>query len=415
MRVMRQSLLMLTVFVTLGSGFAVAHETRACSNCDPGESRVKAIAKEFAADIHAQNGMSCNACHAAEGGSAQADRISPIARERIPELCGSCHADADRIKKFNPSLHTDQWAQYRTSAHGIKFANGDLKVALCTDCHGVHSIRPASDPRSPVHPLKVAATCQRCHSDAEYMKPYHLATDQYAGYSDSVHHEAMVERGDLSAPSCTTCHGSHGSVPPGVASVAAICGTCHVLQAKYFDESPHRPIFAMMSIASCVTCHGSHRIKHPDDSFVGTGAKAVCGNCHTADEPAGQTANGVHDRFQRLEEGMAGARSLLDRAEHAGMDVGQAQLELNQAGDALVKARVTLHTATFSRVTEEVNVGAGIVAKAQRAGEAALRERQRRRTFVLIPLIAIGALLVSLGAYIREIERGRPPSTGAKR
>ena len=75
----------------------------------------------------------------------------------------------------------------------------------------------------------------------------------------------------------------------------------------------------------------------------------------------------------------------------------------------------TLHTATLSRVTEDVNVGAGIVAKAHQAGEAALRERGRRRKSVLIPLIAIVALLVSLGAYLREIERGQLTTTGAKR
>ncbi|PYX80243.1 MAG: hypothetical protein DMG70_24715 [Acidobacteria bacterium] len=412
---MGKSLLVLTFVVALGSSLARAQQTGACSNCDQGDSRVKAIAEEFAADIHAQNAMSCNVCHAGGGRGTEANRISAIPRERIPELCGSCHADADRIKKFNPSLHTDQLAQYRTSVHGIKFANGDTKAAVCTDCHGVHRMRPASDPGSSVHPLNVAATCQRCHSDAEYMKPYHVATDQYAGYSDSVHHEAMVAGGDLSAPTCTTCHGSHGAVPPGVKSVASVCGTCHVLQARYFEESPHKHIFAMMNIASCVTCHSSHRIKHPDDTFVGTGPKAVCGNCHTPDEPAGETANGIHRRFQRLEADMAGAKSLLDRAEHSGMDVSEAQLELDQAGDALTKARVTLHTATLSRVTEDVNVGAGIVAKAHQAGEAALRERGRRRKSVLIPLIAIVALLVSLGAYLREIERGQLTTTGAKR
>src|SRR5437016_4516785 len=288
---MGKSLLVLTFVVALGSSLARAQQTGACSNCDQGDSRVKAIAEEFAADIHAQIAMSCNVCHAGGGRGTEANRISAIPRERIPELCGSCHADADRIKKFNPSLHTDQLAQYRTSVHGIKFANGDTKAAVCTDCHGVHRMRPASDPGSSVHPLNVAATCQRCHSDAEYMKPYHVATDQYAGYSDSVHHEAMVAGGDLSAPTCTTCHGSHGAVPPGVKSVASVCGTCHVLQARYFEESPHKHIFAMMNIASCVTCHSSHRIKHPD---------AVAGHrgCERRGRNRGQSAPGGRSRLK---------------------------------------------------------------------------------------------------------------------
>src|SRR2546426_5596335 len=36
-------------------------------------------------------------------------------------------------------------------------------------------------------------------------------SNQFAGYSKSVHHDAMVVRGDLSAPTCTTCHGKHGA------------------------------------------------------------------------------------------------------------------------------------------------------------------------------------------------------------
>jgi hypothetical protein len=402
---MRQSWLLPVIVMLLGVALASDRPANACPNCDPADVRQKAVAQEFAGDIHAQKGMSCDTCHS--GGSKSG--IAAIPRERITELCGTCHADAEQMKKSNPSLRTDQLTQYRTSVHGMKLAKGDQRVAVCTDCHGVHSIRPASDPRSSVHPLNVASTCQRCHSDAEYMKPYHIATDQYSGYTDSVHHAAMVERGDLSAPTCTTCHGSHGAVPPGVKTVAGVCGTCHVFQAKFFEESPHKKMFAMMDLASCVTCHSSHRIKHPDDAFIGTGPKAVCGNCHTADEPAGQTANNIHDRFQRLESDIAGAKSLLDRAEHSGMDVGESQLELTQARDALTKARVTLHTATLTRVAADVDAGAKIVAKAQSAGEAALRERDKRRKSILIPVLAIVALVVTLGAYVRELERNAGP------
>ena len=100
------------------------------------------------------------------------------------------------MRKYNPSLRTDQFSQYQTSVHGKLLAKGDTKVAVCIDCHGVHDLRPASDPRSKVHPLNIAQTCARCHADAAYMKGYGIPTDQFAKYSTSVHHEAMVVRGD---------------------------------------------------------------------------------------------------------------------------------------------------------------------------------------------------------------------------
>jgi hypothetical protein len=38
--------------------------------------------------------------------------------------------------------------------------------AVCTDCHGVHDILPASDPASTVNPDHLLATCQKCHPTA---------------------------------------------------------------------------------------------------------------------------------------------------------------------------------------------------------------------------------------------------------
>jgi predicted CXXCH cytochrome family protein len=374
-----------------------------CPDC-ASEARIKAVSEEFSADIHAQKGMTCIGCHETVKGSSTAISYT-IKRKRIPELCGSCHADPARIKQFNPSLRTDQLSQYRTSVHGIKFAHGDMQVAICTDCHTVHTIRPASDPRSSVHPLNVAETCKRCHSDAAYMKPYGVATDQFAGYVESVHYKAMVEAGDLSAPTCTTCHGSHGAAPPGVMAVANVCATCHVLQGKFFEESPHKQAFAKLELPGCVTCHESHRIHHPDDNFVGTGKSAVCGTCHIASEPAGQMADGTHSNFLHLTADIASAKSLLERAARSGMDVADAELELTQANDALIKARVSLHSAQPARVAADLEAGKKIVANAYVAGNAALRERNNRRKAVMLPVIALAALFVTAGLYVRALEK----------
>ncbi len=64
-----------------------------------------------------------------------------IQRNQIPELCGHCHSDGAFMRKYNPSLRTDQLAQYKTSVHGKRLLQGDTKVAVCIDCHGVHDLR----------------------------------------------------------------------------------------------------------------------------------------------------------------------------------------------------------------------------------------------------------------------------------
>ena len=361
-------------------------------------------AEDAKADVHSHKGMSCETCH---GGLQNGARVKNetsgghIRREQINQLCGSCHADAVRMKQFNPSLRTDQLAKYQTSVHGMKFAHGDSKVAVCTDCHGAHGIRPASDPLSLVHPLNVANTCKRCHADAAYMKAYGIKTDQFAEYSNSVHHQAMTERGDLSAPTCSTCHGSHGAVPPGVNAIANVCSTCHLMQAKFLDESPHKDVFA----DGCATCHGSHGIKHPTDEFIGMSAGTACANCHGTDDEGGKAATAIHQHLAQLESDVSNSRDVLNRAEHSGMDVTDAQLELKGASDALTKARVSLHTSKLSRVDEDLQMGITIAAKSRSVGEEAIAERRHRRRALWIPLSAILAVVLSLVVYIREMER----------
>jgi hypothetical protein len=87
------------------------------------------------------------------------------------------------------------------------------------------------------------------------------------------------------------------------------------------------------------------------------------------------------------------------------MDVAEAQVVLGQASDALTKARVRVHTARLARVNTELEAGSKSAAAALSAGEAAMKERTFRRRVVLVPGLAILAVVFALGLYIRELER----------
>jgi predicted CXXCH cytochrome family protein len=308
------------------------------------------------------------------------------------------------MRQYNPSLRTDQLAQYKTSVHGKRLAGGDTKVAVCIDCHGVHGIRAVKDPRAKVFPLNVATTCSRCHADGKYMEAYKIKHDQFAGYSTSVHHEALTKRGDLSAPTCTTCHGNHGAAPPGVASVVNVCSTCHVFQAQLFDISPHKAAFAAAGLPGCVTCHSNHRISHPSDAMVGTEPQAVCTSCHSQGDPGFVAAGNIKQQFVALQAAIEKSDEVLTRAEKSGMEVSQAQLDLTSARDQLTKARVTLHSFTPKKIEQDISVGQVTAEKTRVAGEQALRERDYRRMGLGISLVTILAMLVGLKLYISEIE-----------
>ncbi|MFQ5664012.1 MAG: cytochrome c3 family protein [Terriglobia bacterium] len=371
--------------------------------------------QKFLDDIHRTRGLTCAACH---GGDPTAEDmpeamdpakgfIGVPQRVQIPRLCARCHSDAAFMRTYNPSLRTDQLAQYRTSVHGRQLRRGDTRVAVCTDCHGVHDIRPASSPLSRIYPLRLPETCASCHADPERMKPYGIPTDQFAGYKVSVHYQTL-EDGDLSAPTCATCHGNHGAAPPGVASVERVCGTCHVFQERLFDQSPHKQPWAELGLASCLTCHGNHRIEPTGDALVGTGEDAFCVTCHTEGEPAWTTAERIHTALTQLDSALAAAGSILDRAERAGMEVGEARLTESNARGKLIKARVDLHALDAARVEKTTQSGQQLAQQAYQAGEQALADLAFRRKGLALSLIAIALVVLGLWLLLRDLERRRP-------
>jgi len=403
-------------FLALLACFAPAYAgtKNSCLDChtalpDP----IGVTQEKFAQDIHAQKGLTCVSCH---GGDATADDPDKamsrqagwkgkIDRKQIPELCGHCHSDPVYIRQFNPSLRTDQLDQYHTSIHGKRLAAGDTKVAVCIDCHSVHDLRAPSDPRSTVNPVNVATTCSRCHSNASYMKPYSIPTDQFANYSKSVHHDALAVRGDLSAPTCTTCHGNHGAAPPGIDRVQNVCSTCHVFQAQMYEQSTHKAAFQTSALPGCVVCHSNHGITHPTDAKLGNGPGAVCMQCHKPGDRCDRAREELLGSLNRLDSAIKQADQVLGRAEASGMEVSEARLAQNQARDALTKARVTMHSFRNGLVEQDVQAGLNIAAKDLDAGHRAMAERNHRRVGLGISLVAIGMVLVGLKLYIRQTGR----------
>jgi predicted CXXCH cytochrome family protein len=372
--------------------------------------------EQYAQDFHTQKGLTCASCHGGDPttldieiakGRAAGFR-GKISRAQIPRMCADCHSDAAYMRGFDPSVRTDQLSQYQTSVHGQLLARGDTKVAVCTDCHGVHGIRPGSDTRSLVHPLNVARTCARCHSDAEHMHGYRISTTQFDDYEASVHHKALAIRGDLSAPTCSTCHGTHGAAPPGVESVEYVCSTCHVFQVQLFDTSPHKPVFSAMGLPACSTCHSNHRILPTSDEMLGAGEQSLCVTCHVEGDGGYQAAVEMYAMLQGLSQAIAGAREVLDRAERSGMEVSEPLLELGSARDMLTKARVTIHSFRPEQVREETDQGHEIAAQALAAGHQALAERDYRRLGLGVSLVLILIVVLALRIYIRRIES--PPA-----
>ncbi len=349
----------------------------------------------------------CTSCHGVHQITAVGSPKSPVYPSNVVTTCARCHNNAVYIRSYNPSLPVDQLEKYRTSVHGIRNAKGDPKTAECASCHGSHGILSAKDVKSSVYPTNIPSTCERCHADPGYMKEYGIATDQYAKYAKSVHGVALLQKNDLGAPACNSCHGNHGAAPPGVESVSKVCGTCHALNADLFSASPHKKAFDERHLPECETCHGNHAIIVATDKLLGVSPEAVCSRCHsTADFPRGyRVAATMRALIDSLETSEAIADSLVENAEQKGMEIGEAKYKLREIRQARLESRTMVHS--FNEEKFDAVVTKGLTVAAWVGGEArnALAEYVFRRIGLGVSTLIITVLAVALWLFIRRLER----------
>ena len=245
--------------------------------------------------------------------------------------------------------------------------------------------------------------CAACHASLGDKK---LSAPAAATIGD-VHDKAGVH--------CADCHGGDSSTTDRVAahdpghgyrgkpSGATICASCHVLLDQKFKTSVHAQIFD----TACVECHTHHGIKKPDDAMLGTSSAAVCSSCHSEkDDPGFRAAGRMRASIDKLSQGIGADAVLIARAKSAGMEVGDEELALHEAGTKLILARTEMHAFNPDSLDAVVNDGMKVVTTVNQGGHRALDELAYRRRGLFISLGAILLFVVALSFKIRQLSRG---------
>ena len=239
----------------------------------------------------AASGATCEDCH----GSAHqiltpGDPASPVNHANIPSTCGRCHG-----QKFITSSNGDSaqtYASYQESVHGRAIKNGSQKAAVCTDCHGAHDILAANEDHSPIYKFNVPATCGKCHAEVAqtFMASIHgqgiargnglapVCTDCHGIHSIKKHEDpnSPVAGQNLSQDTCARCHeGVRLSQEFGLPgnSVSSYMDSYHGLASKG----------GSVVAANCSSCHGVHNIlpsSDPRSTINRANLDTTCGQCH---------------------------------------------------------------------------------------------------------------------------------------
>jgi hypothetical protein len=367
------------------------------------------IAAQWQRSSHAERNVACADCH---GGDPSADTVdaamSPKAgfigvppKSDVPALCASCHADVTRMRQYN--LPTDQYDQYKESVHGMRLAEGDLNVATCFDCHGGHQVLKPNDPASTVYPANVPGLCAGCHSNQTLMAAYNIPTDQLDLYRQSVHGHALLDNQDFRAPTCATCHGTHGAAPPGVNEVANVCGTCHAAAQDDYLKSPHAKTGA--GGPQCVACHGRHDVSQPSEALYVGNEPRHCNACHAPNSAPGQVAQSLYDAITSAAQAYDQAEAAVQSARLVGMLVSPLEGQLREANTDLITARGDQHTLDIATVQGQTDQSRKIAATVQQDAEAAVSESVFRRQAMVVAVAVIGVVIVTLYLLKRELDR----------
>jgi predicted CXXCH cytochrome family protein len=373
-----------------------------CAVCHPD------VRVEFDQSVHRSEGVPCSSCH---GGDPSATTVAAAhgrtfhgvpARRAIPALCASCHADITRMRPYN--LPTDQLALYRTSQHGLRLAKGDERVAVCTDCHGVHDIRRHDDPKSRTFFRNIPATCARCHADASLMGKYGLKGDSYSEYAASVHGGAFLTQGQASAPECTRCHGAHGATPPGLGDIEKVCGQCHATTRAYFLQGPHKAAMDAAGFPECASCHDHHRILKADVALLDT----VCLKCHDAGSKQAEIAATFKTLFTGASEAIERSRKVVDRAAAIPLYVEDYRARLEEARTSLTESFPVMHALEPSRVAPLTQRARSIASEVEAEINSKLAARKWRKVGLVVFWFYLLLTVAVLVGFRRRAAAGIP-------
>lgn len=274
---------------------SLVHETRpkkvSCATCHTGAQTA------YTHSLHAQAGgagkqvVTCQDCH----GTAHlmrpvGDARSPVSHANIPATCGRCHGQKFLMSSYGQSAQP--FISYQESVHGRAIEGGSKSAAVCTDCHGVHEILSTTDQHSPINKFNVPATCGKCHTAIEhtFMASIHgqgiargnslspACTDCHGIHSIKPHQDptAAIAEQNVSRDVCARCHeGVRLSQEFGLPSnrVSTYLDSYHGLASQG----------GSVVAANCSSCHGVHDIlpsSDPKSTVNRANLDATCGKCH---------------------------------------------------------------------------------------------------------------------------------------
>ncbi|MEW5869791.1 MAG: cytochrome c3 family protein [Chloroflexota bacterium] len=185
--------------------------------------------------------------------------------------CLSCHSNPD----LSVTLPDGELLSLYISPEKLSGSVHSPAGIECEACHTQIKTFP--------HP-KLEYTSKRELSRAYYESCRKCHALNYDKTMDSMHAQ-VAAAGNLDAPVCTDCHGSHYVHPPAEprALISETCGRCHEDINTAYKTSVHGAALLgedNPDVPVCTDCHGVHNIQDPRTAQFRVESPDLCASCH---------------------------------------------------------------------------------------------------------------------------------------
>jgi predicted CXXCH cytochrome family protein len=274
---------------------ASVHASLGCAGCHTDFSKGNHPKRAFKSkkQYRLKSVMACRQCHPDEMLKAKTIHASLLGKESSAPVCTDCHnAHATTAVAGGRTVAGEKQYCLGCHNHNISMVMKNSETALlkvdmkeldtsvhaklsCFDCHfGFSSTEHPKRNFKSVREFSLASadTCRRCHFD------------KYSKTLDSIHY-SMLSQGNLNAPVCTDCHGSHAVTHSKTAKIQIThtCEKCHGDIYRIYAKSVHGKALLNNGngdVPICSDCHSAHSIQDPRTMAYRENVPEMCGHCH---------------------------------------------------------------------------------------------------------------------------------------
>lgn len=226
------------------------------------------------------------------------------------------------------------------------------------------------------------------------MAKYGLTTDQFELYRESAHGVGLFERQNFAAPSCVGCHGSHAALPPQVTEIANVCGQCHVLVRRAFDDGPHGAAAQAGALPGCTACHSNHQTERvPSDAIAET-----CVECHDAESRAARLGVEAEELIVAAENDLHAAAEAIGELVVAGWQVSDLQFRYQTALTDYLQIAEFQHSLDVEQL-EDLGRRVGSISRDIRATAEVSAEQRWEHKLLLVPVWFLTLSAIVLGWF----------------